>query len=101
MQLPDLRNIIAQHITERAMTDEAFRSTLLANPRQAIEAEIGHALPDGMKVTVLEETVDSVYLVLPSQTGFDNELTEVELAAVSGAGYSAGSGDAADCIPMW
>ena len=50
-------------LIQRGLEDESFRQTLLA--RAAIEGELGTRLPEGIKVVAVEETSDTIYLVLP------------------------------------
>jgi len=52
-------------IIEKAWTDSAFKSRLLADPKSAIEEAFGVKIPSGLKLQVLEETDDTYYLVLP------------------------------------
>lgn len=77
---------LEQHIIEKAMKDEQFRVKLQANPKEAIEQELGFRIPDQLKVQVLEENANTFYLVLPADKKSENtdELTEYELEAVSG-----------------
>ena len=70
----------------KAWKDPAFRARLVSNPKAVFEQELGVALPPDLKMTVLEETPDQLYLALPlspEQTG-DTELTEEELQLVTG-----------------
>lgn len=61
---------LEHHLIDRAMRDSEFLALLRSDPKAALEAEIlrlGLAIriPDGLKVEVLEETADTLYLVLP------------------------------------
>jgi hypothetical protein len=47
-----------------AWTDEAFHAKLLANPREAL-AEIGHIVPAGVRINVVEDGPEDVYFVIP------------------------------------
>jgi hypothetical protein len=53
------------HLITRALKDESFRAGLIANPKAVIEQEIGSKLPDELEIRVLEETADTIYMVLP------------------------------------
>jgi hypothetical protein len=77
---PDVR----ARLVARATTDPAFRQRLLADPRSAIASEGGVELPPESRVQVLQETTRSFYLVLPCQEVVDGELSDAELAGVSG-----------------
>ena len=80
------RQQLEQHLIEKAMKDESFRKLLIENPGAAIEAETGMKIPETLKIKVLEEGPQTVYLVLPSIPGKDIEieLTESELEEVAG-----------------
>ncbi len=75
-------------LIERSLEDEAFRQRLLADPRAAIEQELGSRLPESIEVRAVEETPEIIYLVLPSRSADvqARELSDQELEAVSGGG---------------
>ena len=75
-----------RRLIERSLDDNVFRQQLLANPRAIIEREIGTQFPEDLRVVVVEETDDTVYLVLPStsRVGEGGDLTDQELEAVAG-----------------
>ena len=55
-------------IISKAWKDEAFRKRLLADPKAVMAEELASLhekanLPDNVKVTVMEETADQIYLV--------------------------------------
>lgn len=68
------------------MHDEMFRRNLLDDPKSAIEEETGAKLPEGVEIRVVEETPDTIYLVLPPRawTSQEGELSERELEAIAG-----------------
>ena len=53
-----------------------------------MEQELGTRLPDGVRVRAVEETADTIYLVLPSSSplGGGGELSDQDLEAIAGAG---------------
>jgi hypothetical protein len=59
---------------------------LLEDPRAIIEREIGTQLPEDLRGVAVEETADTIYLVLPSTSpvGEGGGLTDQELEAVAG-----------------
>ena len=78
-------------IISKAWKDEAFRKRLLADPKAVMAEELASLhekanLPDNVKVTVMEETADQIYLVLPMNPAdfHPDELTEEDLLAVAG-----------------
>jgi hypothetical protein len=75
-----------RRLIERSLQDDVFRQQLLADPRAIIEREIGTQLPEDLRVVAVEETADTIYLVLPSTSpvGEGGGLTDQELEAVAG-----------------
>ena len=73
---PELAKIIA-----KAWRDPAFKAALIANPAAALKAE-GIDVPDGMTVTVVENTDKQFHLVLPPEP--TDELSDEALDAVAG-----------------
>ena len=55
-----------RRLVERSLQDDAFRQRLLADPKAAVEEELGTQLPEEVQVKAVEETADTIYLVLPS-----------------------------------
>ena len=76
-------------IIQRSLEDDAFRQQLLADPKGAVEQELGTQLPDEVRVVTVEETADTIYLVLPGTPMADAggvELSDQELESVAGGG---------------
>ena len=67
----------------KAAEDDTFRSQLLADPKPAIEAELGITIPQQMTVQVHENSAQTVHLVLPPAT----RLSDAELQATSGGDH--------------
>lgn len=70
-------------VRKRAMTDQAFRQLVLANPHQAIEEVSGKEVPTGFKIKVVESdpAYDMTY-VLPEMAS--EELSDDMLDNVAG-----------------
>jgi hypothetical protein len=76
-------------IIQRSIEDDAFRQRLLEDPKAAVEQEIGTQLPDEVRVVAVEETADTIYLVLPGTPmagGGGEELSDQQLESVAGGG---------------
>jgi hypothetical protein len=86
MEKNNRRDQLEQMLVERAMKDDAFRKELLLDPKRVIERETNTVLPSSISINVVQEDAHTVYLVLPGQASpqTGDELTEVELEAVSG-----------------
>ena len=72
-------------VVSQAWTDDSFRQRLISDPRAVLE-ERGLTPPPGAQITVLEDTADTVHVVLPSRP---DELSDEDLD--SAAGGAAGS----------
>jgi hypothetical protein len=76
-----------RRLVEKSLEDESFRQRLLEDPKGAVEQELGTRLPEEVRVVAVEETADTIYLVLPSASaiaGEGGELSDRELKAVAG-----------------
>ena len=95
------RQEMERRLIERSLQDDAFRQRLLADPKATVEQELGTQLPEGVRVEAVEETADTIYLVLPSASapGGGGELSDWELEAVAGGGTwsTAGCGGGNTC----
>ena len=85
---------LEHRLIQRSLQDEDFRQQLLSEPKPIIEREIGTQLPEGVRVVAVEESADTVYLVLPSASPLGDEggeLSDRQLESVSGAGWGSTS----------
>jgi hypothetical protein len=73
-------------IIGRAWEDEDFEKALMADPRAAIKQAAGIDIPAGVTVTVVQETENTLYLILPRNPlgNAEGELSEEALATVAG-----------------
>ncbi|MEO7236960.1 MAG: NHLP leader peptide family RiPP precursor [Lapillicoccus sp.] len=98
------RHEVEDRLTSRAVNDPEFRRQLVDDPHTAVRDELGVSLPSEIRITVLEETADHLYLVIPqehvratSDWSDRDELSDAELGSVAGGSfiddlYSPGSG---------
>jgi nitrile hydratase alpha subunit len=77
------RRMAEEMLVQRAAQDDAFRKQLVTDPKTAIFEAFGFRIPSDVRITVIEETSDEVYLVLPASCA-SAELAERELAMVAG-----------------
>jgi hypothetical protein len=90
---------IERRLINRSIEDEEFRQRLLDDPKGTVEQELGRGLPEGLEVRAVEESADTIYLVLPSASrvgGQGGALSDQELDAVSGG--EPAYGDTSFCI---
>jgi hypothetical protein len=88
------RQEMERRLVHRSVQDDAFRQRLVEDPKAAVEEELGTRLPEGTRVVAVEETADTVYLVLPfvsTEIQEAGELSDRELEAVSGGWLEAPS----------
>jgi hypothetical protein len=73
------REQMERRLVQRSLREDAFRQRLLEDPKAAVEKEV--------RVVALEESADTIYLVLPSASPASDEggeLSDRELEAVAG-----------------
>ena len=74
-------------LVQRSFDDEDFRKRLLDDPKETVEQELGSRLPESVQVRVVEESAETIYLVLPSDSPLVEsfgELSDEELETVAG-----------------
>jgi hypothetical protein len=82
---PIFRKDVRDALVREALKDEAFRESLLANPKFAVERALGTTLPDRLEVVLLRETEDLMYIVLPKEFPSNvANLSDAELETVAG-----------------
>ena len=81
------RTEVERRIIQRSIEDDAFTRRLIEDPKGAVEQELGMRLPEEVRVVAVEESADTIYLVLPSTPMAGGELSDQELGAVAGAGW--------------
>jgi hypothetical protein len=82
------RTEMERRLIEKSLEDESFRQRLLDDPKAAVEQELGTRLPEGVQVRAVEETAQTIYVVLPSSSplGGTSELSDQDLEAIAGGG---------------
>jgi hypothetical protein len=80
------RQEVEARLLTQAQQDPAFRQALINDPKGTLARFLGLTLPEGMKITVLEEEPGHHYLVLPpAPPSLDAiPLDDLELALVGG-----------------
>jgi hypothetical protein len=78
---------VERTLVQRSMEDEDFRRRLLEDPKAAVEQEFGSRLPESVEVRAVEESAQTIYLVLPSASPLgQGEISDQDLEEVAGGG---------------
>ena len=97
------RQEMERRLIEKSVED-AFRRRLIEDPKAAEEQELGSRLPEVVRVVTVEESTDTIYLVLPSTSMAGREggeLSDQQLESVAGGwGDTAFGGTDCPCIPI-
>ena len=83
------RSEIEAKIITKAWQDETFKQELLNKPEAVLSQEVGHSIPEGVEIQILEETPGTIYMVLPMKPAIaeEGELTPEQLESVAGGGF--------------
>jgi Nitrile hydratase, alpha chain len=73
---------ILDAVTAKALGSKKYKEALLANPVKVLRAE-GLRIPRGVHVEILENTADTIYLVLPSQIVRTIDMGEVNITVIA------------------
>ena len=87
------------HLITRALKDEEFKQELLANPKAVIEKELDIELPSDLEINVLEETEDTLYMILPCNPY--EGISEEELKSLVGMTYEDVSQMTYEDVSQW
>jgi hypothetical protein len=61
-----------------------YRSALLSDPKDIIERQLDTKLPESLSVRVVEDTPDTMHIVLPYVASEGEELSDSDLEMVAG-----------------
>ncbi len=81
MSRGEMRDLLAKFSTENA----DYRAAVINDPKKIIEAQFQLSVPDGVTLKVVEDSAETINIVLPpNQAG--GELSDADLEAVAGGG---------------
>ena len=86
------RGEIQDLLAKFARNTPAYRAALLKNPKAVLEGQLGSKIPDSIHVKAIEESADTMYVVVPFVAQPGAELSDSALEMVAG-----GKGDTYDC----
>jgi hypothetical protein len=78
------RGEIQDLLVKFAAEQPAYRDSLKKNPKEVIYKQFGIQVPGNTKVSVLQESADQIYVVLPHVVESGAELSDADLEAVAG-----------------
>lgn len=90
---PMSRDEVNQRLSEAIAADPGLRDRLISDPRTVLASIVGIEIPDFVNVTVHEESLSDIHLVLGSQAPV---LGEEDLQLVSG-GWNSPNGRTSHC----
>lgn len=88
---PTTRHEFESSLIAKAWQSDEFKQELISDPKAVYARELGQEMPENLKIEVLEESADTVYLVLPRKPELptvDEELSEEALAAIAGGKWA-------------
>ena len=89
----EINDIVAQFATQ----NKEYRDKLMADPKSVLAKQMNQELPDWLNVQVVQETADTIYLVLPHVPQEGDELSDADLEMVAGGKEDEGGGNSDDC----
>jgi hypothetical protein len=87
------RGEIQDLLSKFAKNTPSYRQALLKNPKSVLEGQLGTKIPDSIHVKAVEETADTMYVVVPYVPKAGAELSDSALEMVAGGK----GGDSYDC----
>lgn len=67
-----------------SLQDPKYRDKLINDPEDVVEKQFGYDVPEGVKVEAIQETADTVYVVVPHVPEEGEELEDADLEKVAG-----------------
>jgi hypothetical protein len=73
---------ILDAVTAKALESDEYKRRLLADP-DTVLTDAGLTIPEGVRVVILENTADTIYLVLPSHSVDTIDLGAVDITVIA------------------
>lgn len=67
-----------------AIKDPDYRRALLDNPKKVVSLQLGQELPEALNIKVVEDTAETMHMVLPYVPEEGAELSDADLEMVAG-----------------
>lgn len=78
------RGEILDHLAKFAAENPEYRQALLSDPKTVVSKQFAIDIPENVSVRVVEDTADTVHIVLPHAVETGAELSDADLEAVAG-----------------
>lgn len=78
------RGELVDLVIKQANDNEEYRKSMLSHPKLMLGRQLGRELPDWLNVKVVEESADTMVVVLPHVAKEGDELADADLEAVAG-----------------
>ena len=93
------RGEIQDLLTKFSQKNPNYRANLIKNPKAVIEGQLNNKLPGAIKVKTVEETADTIYIIVPYVPQAGKELGDAALEMVAGGkgDNSSQTGNTYDC----
>ena len=75
---------VQEQVMARATKDEAFRQRIAADPRAVLSSEYNVHIPESVNVRVIEDSANTVSIVLPAAEDAVQDLSDEELEEIAG-----------------
>ena len=76
----EMMDIVAQFATEHPY----YKNALLENPKDVVGRQFQMSIPEHLDIKVVEDTADTIHIVLPYMVPAGAELSNADLEALSG-----------------
>jgi hypothetical protein len=90
------RGEVQDLLTKFSKSNPKYRAALLKNPKAVLEGQMGSKIPASVTVKAVEESPDTMYVVVPFVPKAGAELSDNALEAVAGGASGSKGGDATE-----
>lgn len=94
------RGQIQDLLTKFSQRNPKYRAALIKSPKAVIEGQLNNKLPAAIKVKAVEDTADTIYVVVPYVPQAGKQLSDAALEQVAGGKQDdskSSSGNQYDC----
>ena len=83
-------------LSKFASGNPQYRAALLRNPRAIVEKQFNMTIPDNIAVKAVEESADTIWVVVPHAVAAGAELDDADLEKVAGGATVKGNAECGD-----